>query len=148
MLVGMQNGTATLDAGCRMLGAGAPGWPRGMVVWGKVGEGFRIGNMYTPWQIHVDVWQNQYNIVKTKIIMISKILKRHIWKTEHILRQSSNCTLRYLLKQFENLCPHKICMQTYSSFINNCSNLDSTKMCFSRGMGKLYYSHTLECFSY
>ena len=28
------------------------------------GGGFRIGNMCTPWQIHVDVWQNQYNIVK------------------------------------------------------------------------------------
>ena len=30
----------------------------------EVGEGFRIGNTCTPWQIHVDVWQNQYNIVK------------------------------------------------------------------------------------
>ena len=27
----------------------------------EVGEGFRMGN---PWWIHVDVWQNQYNIVK------------------------------------------------------------------------------------
>ena len=71
-----------------------------------------------------------------------------LWKTEHILIQSSNCTLWYLLKQFENLCPHKTCIQIYSSFINNCSNLGATKMCFSRGMGKLYYSHTMECFSY
>ena len=30
----------------------------------EVGEGFRIGNTCTPWRIHVDVWQNQYNIVK------------------------------------------------------------------------------------
>ena len=30
----------------------------------KVREGFRIGNTCTPWWIHVDVWQNQYNIVK------------------------------------------------------------------------------------
>ena len=30
----------------------------------EVGEGFRIGNMCTPWWIHVDIWQNPYNIVK------------------------------------------------------------------------------------
>ena len=28
------------------------------------GGGFRIGNTCIPGQIHVDVWQNQYNIVK------------------------------------------------------------------------------------
>ena len=26
--------------------------------------GFRMGNTCSPWRIHVDVWQNQYNIVK------------------------------------------------------------------------------------
>ena len=30
----------------------------------EVGGGFRTGNTVYPWQIHVDVWQNQYNIVK------------------------------------------------------------------------------------
>ena len=30
----------------------------------EVGGGFRMGNTCTPVQIHVDVWQNQYNIVK------------------------------------------------------------------------------------
>ena len=30
----------------------------------EVGGGFRIGIRVHPWQIHVDVWQNQYNIVK------------------------------------------------------------------------------------
>jgi len=30
----------------------------------EVGEGFRMGNMCTLVQMHVDVWQNQYNIVK------------------------------------------------------------------------------------
>ena len=29
--------------------------------WYGVGGGFRLGN---TWQIHVGVWQNQYNIVK------------------------------------------------------------------------------------
>ena len=33
----------------------------------EVGGGFRIGNTCTPVaQIHVDVWQNQYSIVKLK----------------------------------------------------------------------------------
>ena len=48
----------------RMLGAGALGWPRGMV-WGKRWEGASgWGTRVQPWQIHVDVWQKQYNIVK------------------------------------------------------------------------------------
>jgi len=47
-----------------MLGAGALRRPRGMV-WGgrkEGGSGWRI--LVYLWQIHVDVWQNQYNIVK------------------------------------------------------------------------------------
>ena len=33
----------------------------------EVGGGFRIGNTCgNLWWIHVDVWQNQYNIVKLK----------------------------------------------------------------------------------
>ena len=30
----------------------------------EVGGGFRMGNNMNPWRIHIDVWQNQYNIVK------------------------------------------------------------------------------------
>ena len=29
----------------------------------EVGVGVRMGTRVHPWQIHVDVWQNQYNIV-------------------------------------------------------------------------------------
>ena len=54
------------DARYWMLGAGALGRPRGIV-----GEGRREGG--SGWetrvylgQIHVDIWQNQYNIVKLK----------------------------------------------------------------------------------
>ena len=44
----------------------------GLVHWddpeGSYGEGGRTGSGWGtrvhPWQIHVDVWQNQYNIVK------------------------------------------------------------------------------------
>ena len=30
------------------------------------GRGFRMGTRVYLWQIHVDIWQNQYNIVKLK----------------------------------------------------------------------------------
>ena len=36
----------------------------------EVGRGFRMGTRVHPWWIHVDVWQNQYNIVKLKKIFI------------------------------------------------------------------------------
>ena len=52
------------DAWYRMLGAGALGWPRGMVWGGRLEGGSGWGTRVYPWRIHVDVWQNQYNIVK------------------------------------------------------------------------------------
>ena len=51
-------------AGYWVLGAGALGWPRGMVWGGKRERGSWWGTRVYLWQIHVDVWQNQYNIVK------------------------------------------------------------------------------------
>ena len=53
-----------------MLGAGALGRPRGMVQGGRWEGGSGWGTHVYPWRIHVDVfihvdvWQNQYNIVK------------------------------------------------------------------------------------
>ena len=49
-----------LDAWYTMLGAGALGWPRGMVWGGRWDGGSGWGTRVHPWQIHVDVWQNQY----------------------------------------------------------------------------------------
>ena len=49
-----------------MLGADALGRPRGMVRGGRREEGSGWGTHVYLWQIHVDVWQNQYNIVKLK----------------------------------------------------------------------------------
>jgi len=49
-----------------MLGAGALGRPRGMVRGGRREEGSEWGTRAYLWQIHVDIWQNQYNIVKLK----------------------------------------------------------------------------------
>jgi len=58
------NHQSRFDAGYRMIGAGALGRPRGMG-WGRRREGVSgWGTRVYLWQIHVDVWQNQYNIVK------------------------------------------------------------------------------------
>ena len=54
------------DARYWMLGAGALGQPRGMVWAGRREEGSGWGTHVYLWQIHFDIWQNQYNIVKLK----------------------------------------------------------------------------------
>ena len=59
------------DARYWMLGAGALGRPRGMVWGGRTEEGSGWGTHLYLWQIHFDIWQNQYNIVKLKKKSIS-----------------------------------------------------------------------------
>ena len=54
------------DARYWMLGAGALGRPRGMVWRGRKEEGSGWGTRVYLWWIHVDIWQNQYNVVKLK----------------------------------------------------------------------------------
>ena len=54
------------DALFWMLGAGALGRPRGMVWGGRREEGSGWGAHVYLWQIHFDIWQNQYNIVNFK----------------------------------------------------------------------------------
>ena len=54
------------DARYWMLGAHALGRPRGMVWGGRREEGSGWGTRVCLWQIHFDIWQNQYNIVKFK----------------------------------------------------------------------------------
>ena len=49
-----------------MLRAGAMGRLRGMVWGGRREEGSGWGTQIYLWQIHFDIWQNQYNIVKLK----------------------------------------------------------------------------------
>ena len=60
------------DAQYWMLGAGALGWPRWMVWGGKREEGSGWGTHVYLWQIHFDIWQNQYNIVKLNKIKLKK----------------------------------------------------------------------------
>ena len=52
------------DACYWMLGAGTLGRPRGMVQGGRRERGSGWGMHVYLWRIHVDVWQNQYSIVK------------------------------------------------------------------------------------
>ena len=54
------------DAWYWMLGAGALGRPRGMAWGGGREEGSGWGTHVYLWRIHVDIWQNQYNIIKLK----------------------------------------------------------------------------------
>ena len=42
------------------------------------GGGFRMGTHVYLWQIHFDIWQNQYNIVKLNKIKFKKITKKKI----------------------------------------------------------------------
>ena len=55
------------DARYWMLGAGALGRPRGMVRGGRREKGSGWGTCVYLWWMHVDIWQNQNNIVKLKI---------------------------------------------------------------------------------
>ena len=55
----------------QQLGAGALGQPRGMVWGGRREGGSGWGTHVYLWQIHFDIWQNQYNIVK-----LNKIKKK------------------------------------------------------------------------
>ena len=54
------------DARYWMLGDGALGRPRGMVRGWRREEGSGWGTRVYLWWIHVDIWQNQHNIVKLK----------------------------------------------------------------------------------
>ena len=55
----------------RMLGAGALGWPRGMV-WGGTWEGSSLwGTHVHPWLIHVNVWQKPLQYCK--VIQFSSV---------------------------------------------------------------------------
>ena len=54
----------------------ALGQPRGMVLGGRREEGSGWGTRAYPWRIHVDIWQNQYNIVKLKKKKKKIILKK------------------------------------------------------------------------
>ena len=59
------------DTGYRILGAGARGWPREMIWGGRWEGGSGLGTHVHPWLIYVNVWQNQYSIVKQNKVKIN-----------------------------------------------------------------------------
>ena len=71
-----------------MLGTGALGRPRGMVRGRMREEGSGWGTRVYLWWVHVDIWQNQNNIVKLKNkIKIKKIKEQNY----AIYSQSGDC---------------------------------------------------------
>ena len=81
-----------------MLGAGALGRPRGMVWGGRREEGSGWGTHVYLWQIHFDIWQNQYNIIKLNKIKFKKQTNKQkllvdedsalALRTVHIIKES------------------------------------------------------------
>ena len=69
-----------------MLGAGALGQPSGMVRGGREEQGSGWGARVYLWRIHVDVWQNQCNIVQLK------------FKKMLIKKKENASTMRYHFK--------------------------------------------------
>ena len=67
-----------------LLGAGALGQPRGMVQGGRREEGSGWGTRVYMRQFHVDIRQNQYNIVKLKNKIIEKEKRKKKWAFYHI----------------------------------------------------------------
>ena len=66
-----------------MLGAGALGRPREIVRGGRREEGSGWGTHVYLWWIHVDIWQNQYNIVKFKKNP-NQMLKDHSYQLGYV----------------------------------------------------------------
>ena len=77
------------NTGYRMLGAGARGWSRETE--GERSSG--LGTHVHPWLIHVNVWQNQYSIVKQNKVKIKIKKKRTSFlgvSSERSCRSSKN----------------------------------------------------------
>ena len=92
------NRQSRFDAGCQMLGAGALGWPREMVWEGRWEGGSGLGTHVHPWRVHVDVWQNQYSIVK-----LNKKKEKQQKKRKYILSNRLKVVLYISLGMFRGL---------------------------------------------
>ena len=96
------------DARYWMLGAGALGWPRGMVRGGRTEEGSGWGTHVYLWQIHFDIWQNQYNIVKLNKIKLKK-KKKWAWSKTHLLISSHRDQEKKILISHKKEWNYSIC---------------------------------------
>ena len=85
------------NAGYRKLGAGALGWPRGMVWGGRWEGGSGLGTHVHPWWIHVDVWQNQYNKYFLKRGRVSIVLRPLLKTLLQLLLYGHSCVSEWML---------------------------------------------------
>ena len=92
------------DARYWMLGAGALGRPRGTVWGGRREEGSGWGTHVYLWQIHFDIWQNQYNIVKFKNkIKLKKKRQPSEWEKTFANRATDKGSISKIYKKFMQL---------------------------------------------
>ena len=91
-----------------MLGAGALGRPRRMVWGGRREEGSGWGTCVYLWQIHVDIWQNQYNIEKLKNKKKTKLLK----KKEDVVYKNNEILLNHKEEQKWVICRDVVDLET------------------------------------
>ena len=85
------------DAWYWMLGAGALGRPRGMVWGGRREEGSGWGTHIYLWQIHFDIWQNQYNIVQLNKIKLKKKKKNWTWNNRLVPNRKRSVSRLYTI---------------------------------------------------
>ena len=93
-----------------MLGAGALGWPRGVVQGGRREEGSGWGTRVYLWRIHFDIWQNQYNIVKVKNKI--KLKKQSL--------QMNSLSITFLTTKYKNI--FKVVLVVCELYINKAAD--------------------------
>ena len=101
------------DTEYRMLGAGAQRWSREMI-WGARWEGGSgLGTHVHQWLIHVNVWQNQYSIVKKNKIKIK--IKKSIYWMYLLYTVLCSCVLCLVAQWCPTLCDPMDCSPPGSS---------------------------------
>ena len=119
------------DARYWMLGASALGRPRGMVWGGRREEGSGWGAHVYLWQIHFDIWQNQYNIVKLKKkkILLPGYPAAPPPPHYNVTALFQSLPLDSNLQQSENHCPRSVLLNfsTYHHHLESLWNHSSRK---------------------
>ena len=119
------------DARYWMLGAGALGWPRGMVWGGRREEGSGWGTHINLWWIHFDIWKNQYNIVKlkNKIKLKKKKAGLKLLRVPWTARRSNQSILKEINSEYslEGLIL-KLKLQYFGHLIRRANSLEKTLM--------------------
>ena len=119
------------DARYWIFGAGALGRPRGRVWGGRREEGSGWGAHVYLWQIHFDIWQNQYNIVKLKKkkILLPGCPAAPPPPHYNVTALFQSLPLDSNLQQSENHCPRSVLLNfsTYHHHLESLWNHSSRK---------------------